>query len=303
MCAFWPNSIASRMQNEWKVTPEEAGVKLVSFLQIKLGKRGHFSGRALKKRIEQNGCRINGRPERFASTSLAAGDIVTLDSFSSQLALPIFDLQRVLYQDDLLLVYNKPPGITCDEKGILAQLRMYERSLQLVHRLDKDTTGLLILAKSEAVRAYFVGEFKQFQVGKSYLALVEGRFKEKKGSIENALGPQKTTGNQVFWKVVEAQAGLYAYTDWEVVQNFTSSALVRCFPKTGRTHQLRVHMASLGHPIIGDQRYNHTPYPSVSAPRCLLHAESVRFRHPKKGLLEFFAPLPSDFEEVLKELK
>lgn len=287
---------------EWIVSLEESGTKLLVFLLHRL--EGKYSARSIKKIIEHNGCEVNGRTERFASTPLGKGDRVCLYlehpfSSSSQTA----DLSRILFEDDALLIYNKPAGLNSDEKGVLQFWKSTLPDLKLVHRLDRDTTGVLLLAKQPAIFNHLVEQFKQFQVEKSYLAIVDGIIDQTKGRIENYLGKKRAYAGQTIWGAVSQNRGLYAYTGWERLNRGSAASLVKCYPKTGRTHQIRVHMAEMGHPILGDFQYGKQFQCSFRPIRTLLHAESIHFYHPLTGIkMNIIAPLPDDFKIAQQKL-
>lgn len=287
---------------EWTATTNDSGAKLLSFISQHL--EGKYSARFIKRAIEQNCCQINGRTERFASTILGTGDRVSLNL--DQLPAPAAsenEGKRVLYEDEALLVYDKPAGVTCDERGILKLLKKKGASLQLVHRLDKDTTGVLLLAKSSRIFENLVDQFKQLQVQKRYLALVDGVVLQEKGIIENYLGKKHAYAGQTIWGAVNAAQGLAAITEWQCLKRGVTASLLACFPKTGRTHQIRVHMAEMGHPILGDFQYGKEFQCPFRPVRILLHAEEIRIHHPTSGqALIFTAPIPDDFKIAQQEL-
>lgn len=285
---------------EWVVTPEESGLKLITFLTQRL--EGKYSSRFIKRLIDHHCCEVNGRKERFASITLAKKDHVRLHLEQSKTIAPTpkkMDLSRILYEDDVLLVYNKPAGINSDEQGILSLFKSTYPSLRLVHRLDRDTTGVLLFSKQDSSFEQLVTQFKNLQVEKSYLAIVDGVFQKKKGIIENCLGKKKALTGQTLWGVVAGTRGLPACTAWEVLKSGKKASLIACKPKTGRTHQIRVHMAGLGHPILGDFQYGKQFQCSYRTSRILLHAESICIAHPLTGeRLCFKAPLPEDFKQA-----
>jgi RluA family pseudouridine synthase len=287
---------------EWIVTSQESGSKLISFLTARLEEK--YSARFLKRLIEQNNCEINGRTQRFASSPLKRGDHVSLRIEQASYSSPYtVEEKRIIYEDDVLLVYNKPAGINSDERGILRVLKARTPSLQLVHRLDRDTTGVLILAKQPAAFENLVKQFKQFQVRKRYQTIVDGIVDSPKGIIENYLGKKKAYAGQTLWGVVSSSRGLYACTEWRRVKKGRMASLLECSPKTGRTHQIRVHMAQMGHPILGDFQYGkhfQCPYRPF---RYLLHAVDIHFLHPVTGApLCLTSPLPDDFKMALQKL-
>jgi RluA family pseudouridine synthase len=287
---------------EWIVPSEESGSKLLSFLMQRL--EGRYSARFLKRLIEHNGCQINNRTERFASTLLGKGDHVCL--YLEHAAVPprvVVEPSRILFEDDALLVYNKPAGINSDEKGILQIWKSHLPHLRLIHRLDRDTTGVLLLAKKPEIYEELVDQFKQLQVHKRYLAIVDGILEQPKGEIENYLGKKRAYAGQTIWGAVSAARGLYACTKWERIKKGRMASLVACYPKTGRTHQIRVHLAEMGHPILGDFQYGKHFQCPYRPPRTLLHSEEIDFRHPLTGKeLCLIAPVPDDFKMAQQEL-
>ncbi len=287
---------------EWMISAKDSGVKLIAFLAQQL--EGKYSARHLKRVIEQNSCQINGRTERFASTVLGKGDHVTLNleqSLAPKTHNP--ELERILYEDDSLFVYDKPAGVSCDEKGILSVLKKINPSLQLIHRLDRETTGVLLLAKNPTVFKNLVQQFKELKVHKKYLAIVDGLVGPSKGVIENHLGKKQAFAGQSLWGSVDSSSGLKALTEWICLKRGKKVSLLSCIPKTGRTHQIRVHLAEMGHPVLGDFQYGKNFQSPYHPSRILLHAEETRFHHPVTGKpLVFSAPLPNDFNQALQEL-
>lgn len=285
--------------NSWIISPESAGKKLVAFLVEQLNKQ--YSARFLKQAIEHNRCQINGRTERFASFILGIGDRIALDLTSLASKKPLtssLSKNRILFEDSDLLVYNKPSGMRCDAEEI-KNLSGFE----LLHRLDRDTTGVLLLAKNERTARSVLLQFKEHKVEKAYLAIVDGTLTGQSGIIDNALGKKKSYQGQTIWGEVDKSDGLPAYTQWRCIRSGKDASLVECFPKTGRTHQLRVHLAGLGHPILGDFQYGNC-FKCVYRPeRHLLHALEVTFLHPTTGQRMLMrAALPQDFIDAQRSL-
>lgn len=217
-----------------------------------------MSLKAIKRAIEEHGCFVNGRPERFASYEVKVEDQIKFTP-------PKHTSIEILYEDKHLLIVNKPPF--CLSQDFFGH--------KLVHRLDKETSGCLLLAKTPEIEKALVALFRERQVSKEYLALVEG--------VPPATGV-----------IREPIEGLSAETGWRLEQKAPS--LIRCYPKTGRTHQIRIHLAWLGHPIWGDWRYKSCK----PAKRVMLHAAKIGFVHPvTKQWLSIEAPLPEDFREAL----
>lgn len=286
----------------WTVTTEETGQKLVTFLHSKLGTE--FSARQVKRFIEMNLCQVNGKVERFASTPLLKGWRVAFDGERKPAAETkewVVEKRRVLFEDEHLMVYDKPAGIPCDAAGMLSLLKKQWPQIQLVHRLDRDTTGVLVLAKSEPVLIAMTDLFRSHQVSKGYWAVVEGVVGKPTGVISKRIA--KVSEGR--WAVVErGQTGAPATTEWVVQSRGQNASLLLCKPTTGRTHQIRLHLRSIDHPILGDYHYHrdfNCPYRPL---RPLLHARRIAFTHPITGVpIEVQAPLPEDFKQALKVLR
>lgn len=288
------------MIDRWQVSLEESGMNLLAFLKKRIP---HYSARALKKALENNCCQINGKTERFASASVGKGDKITLSLLESNAAGSAFDPKRVLDENADLLFYDKPSGHSSDDQFFLRSIQEKYPTAELLHRLDKETTGVLMFAKSEDVRQMVIGYFRKHLVKKTYYALVDGVPKKKSGLIDNYLGRKRIYQGQAIWGEVKPHEGLHAVTAWERERAGGEASLLRCFPKTGRTHQLRVHLSGLGHPILGDFQYGRHFLCKYRAPRCLLHAAEIEFEHPAGNLCTVSAPLPKDFLIALEELK
>lgn len=225
----------------------------------------------------------------------------------------------VIHEDDGLIVLAKPPGIVVHpacghHSGTLVHGLVYhcdnlsgiggEQRPGIVHRLDKDTSGVMVVAKDERTHQALVSLFMERKVEKTYLAILRGRLKSPQGEITRPIGRHPV--NRKKMAVLET-GGREAITRWRVLEEFPSPyTYVELRPKTGRTHQLRVHMAFLGHPIAGDAIYgkkedNHAK-PQIR--RQCLHAFKMSFLHPGKGeKMTFIAPLWPDMVEVLRELR
>ncbi len=212
----------------------------------------------------------------------------------------------IFYEDDSLAVIYKPAGMlvhptnTCRTQTLVNALLYHYRELSsvneafrpgIVHRLDRETSGLMLIAKDNRTHIRLAREFEKHRVHKKYVALVRGRVEFEEGVIDAALDrdPQHFDKRSVAYHQ-DAQA---AKTFYRVMRRLDSHAtLVGLYPRTGRTHQLRVHMAHLGHPILGDDKYGQ----ANSFGRLALHAQSIGFRHPQtKHFVEFSIPFPSEF--------
>lgn len=287
---------------KWRIGSEESGMKLLAFLKKQLPE---FSSRFLKNAVEQNHCQVNEKKERFASFVVGKGDLIVFSIPASRTEKTgiSYEQERVLYENDDLLFYNKPAGISSDDKEFLLLLQKKHPAVQLLHRLDRGTTGVLMFAKSEDVRIQVIGYFRKHLVEKIYYALVDGIPKKKQGVIDNYLGKKTHYEGQSIWGEVNPQEGHHAVTAWELVKQGRESSIVRCFPKTGRTHQLRVHLSGIGHPILGDFQYGNRFRSPYRPGRCLLHAAEIAFEHPANHLIRVAAPLPNDFLKAMEELQ
>jgi tRNA pseudouridine32 synthase / 23S rRNA pseudouridine746 synthase len=202
---------------------------------------------------------------------------------------------EVLHRDHEILVVNKPPGLlSVPGKGedlsdcLMSRILAVFPEALLVHRLDRDTSGVMIFALTPHAQRHLGLQFEKRQVRKTYVARVWGEMAETTGTVDLPLAVDWP--NRPRQKVDHA-AGRAAVTDWRVVRVEDGTTRVRLYPQTGRSHQLRVHMAEIGHPILGDPFY--ATGPARAFPRLMLHSESLRIRHPDGGAgLSFSAPVP-----------
>jgi RluA family pseudouridine synthase len=283
---------------EWVVSKKQEGMRVMDFLLLHIETS---SNKALKRKIEDGSLRINGVLERFASCKLREKDRIAFTDQPKK-TIALFDPQDILYEDDALLLYNKPSGISCDAKGVLTHLSSYNNRLKLVHRLDKDTSGVLVLAKTDPVLKALEALFKERLVEKEYHAIVKGVVPFQTKTISNRLGKVSEFSGQTLYGAC-GPSGLEAVTRFSLLKKGKSSSLVACFPETGRTHQIRVHLAELGFPILGDKLYGKEVGRSWMPSRLLLHSHRIQFKHPfKREVVQVVAPLPAVFEEALKRL-
>lgn len=306
------------------VSEGEAGLRLDQFL----ARRTDYSRSRLSRWLKAGQVRVNGAL-REASYRVRAGEEVALAVPPPEPTelVPEARPLDILYEDDHLLVVNKPPGLVvhpgAGHRGgtLLHALLAHCPALALVgdvsrpglvHRLDKDTSGLLVVAKSAAAHADLVRKFQARMVEKTYLALVWGRLKEPEGQIVGEIGRHPSQRQKMS---ARPRRGKPAVTTWRVLREVPGPlTLVELSPKTGRTHQLRVHLAALGHPVVGDGTYGGGASRFQGLPelagvrklvtRQLLHAWCLAFTHPATGVrLHFEAPLPEDFRVVISRLE
>jgi 23S rRNA pseudouridine1911/1915/1917 synthase len=220
---------------------------------------------------------------------------------------------NVLFEDEEILVINKASGMvvhpgdgTQDDTLVHALLYLYPDTLcpigaperpGIVHRLDKETTGVMIVAKSEKAYYSLVDQFSRRKTGKEYLALVQGVVSSRKGKIDEPVG--RHPKNRI--KMAVVQNGKPAISEWEILQEFGGTfSLLRVRIHTGRTHQIRVHFSFLGHPLAGDLTYGAKNDPNFN--RVMLHAQRLEISHPVSGeKLSFTADLPPDFQQSINK--
>ena len=222
----------------------------------------------------------------------------------------------VVYEDDDLIVVNKPRGMVVHpapghEDGTLVNALLYHCTGQLsgiggairpgiVHRIDKDTSGLLVVAKTDAAHQALTEQMSVHSIHRVYHAVVYGNLKEDTGFVEAPIGRDPKDRKKM---AVTQQNSKYAYTGWQVLERFGNFTYIACKLKTGRTHQIRVHMASIGHPLAGDAVYGPKNCIRSLNGQCL-HAKELGFVHPRTGeWMQFDSPLPPYFTEFLTRLR
>lgn len=247
-------------------------------------KKKETSVKSLKKLIDEKSCYVNAEIERFATRALKKGDAVALKEAQEKATL------KILFEDDFLLLCDKPSGMISDSESIHKALKNV--SYVLVHRLDRETSGVLIVAKSQKVYEAMVELFSEKKVEKTYLAVVKGCVKKEEGAIDRPIGLKKRMQGISLYEV--SKSGKPALTHFRSLKTCDQYSLLLCHPITGRTHQIRVHLQSIGHPILGDSLYGKTE----NYPRLLLHAYQIAFKHPiTHEKISIKAPLPPIFKK------
>jgi 23S rRNA pseudouridine1911/1915/1917 synthase len=295
-----------------ELVADAGGERLDVFLSRKLGELTRSQARRL---IEDGLVTVDGRQAAKAGLTLEAGQRVQVTIPSPEPTSPAPEAipLRIVYEDEDLLVIDKPPGLAVHPSpghasytlvnAVLAHCPQLSRiggegRPGVVHRLDKDTSGLIIVAKNDEAHLSLARQLKERQVDKTYIALVEGRLEPPEGVIEAAVGRHPRDRKRM--AVVEG--GREARTRYRVLREVDGRSLVEAQPETGRTHQIRVHFASIGHPVTGDPLYGRRGEAVV--PRQFLHAQRLAFRHPRTGeRLELEAPLAEDLELALRGLQ
>ncbi|PIS03038.1 MAG: hypothetical protein COT85_03140 [Chlamydiae bacterium CG10_big_fil_rev_8_21_14_0_10_42_34] len=275
---------------KWLVPSEQ---KLVPFLQ---GQIGSYSGKFLRKLLEANLCRINGKVERFGSRVVSGGDTVELAPSWKSLLTPKLSHFDTFYEDDFFKIVSKPAGFVCNDVEVA---KAFGPKHYLVHRLDKDTTGLLIIAKAMASRDELIQLFESREIAKQYIALVDGIPKAKEGIRKSLFAKRGSFQGQTIWG--SSSKGLTAITAWKTISEGKKGSVVLCEPVTGRTHQIRIHMAEMGHPILVDRQYGKIFKCQLFFQRPLLHAYRLNFSFRGKRI-DVVAPLTQDMLEAISLL-
>ena len=289
-----------------------------SRLDIFLSEALSVTRSAAKKLIENDFVTVNGKIAK-ASREVSSGDLVEAQIPAPQkLDLTPQDIPLdIVYEDEDIAVINKPQGLTVHAgnghlSGTLVNALLYRlKNLSsingvvrpgIVHRIDKDTSGLLVVAKNDAAHLSLSEQIAEKTCSREYLALCDGIFKEDRGRVETYIG--RCPSDRIKMAVVPQGKGKYAATNYEVVRRYAAGyTLVRFCLGTGRTHQIRVHCRYLGHPITGDPVYG-AKKQKFNLNGQLLHAFRLTLTHPRTGeLMTFEAPLPDYFEAVLDKLE
>lgn len=208
---------------------------------------------------------------------------------------PPQDSLKIIHADHEILLVDKPSGLlSVPGKGpdladcLIDRIRCVFPEVLLVHRLDRDTSGIMVFALTAQAQRHLGMQFEKRQTQKTYVAQVWGRMEDATGTVDLPIGVDWPNRPR---QMVDYENGRPAVTEWRVVRYLENSTRVQLFPKTGRSHQLRVHMQQIGHPILGDPFYAHGA--ALQAPRLMLHSENLRFRHPDGGMgVSFTAKCP-----------
>ena len=272
-----------------------------------------FSRSHLQKWIEDGNVRVNGQPVK-PKYKLAVGDQVVIEPEAPQKVdltpekIPL----DIVYEDGDVIVVNKPQGMVVHPapghpNHTLVNALLYHSPLStingefrpgIVHRIDKDTSGLLMVAKNDLAHRSLAAQLKAKTNQREYVALVHGVIKQDAGTINAPIGRSKKDRK----KQAVVSDGRHAVTHFKVLHRFRHYTLVSCRLETGRTHQIRVHMKSIGHPLAGDPLYG--PRKTLPGRGQYLHARLLGFKHPRTGKeLVFTAPLPEYFQQMLDKLK
>lgn len=299
---------------EYKTTKEEAGVRIDRFLSEK---NEEISRSYLQKLLKEKQITVNNAPVK-ANYKIQAEDFirVELPDMEEPDILPEYIPLDILYEDKDVLVINKPKDMVVHPSaghtsGTLVNAVMFHCKENLsgingvlrpgiVHRIDKDTTGALLICKNDTAHRDLAEQLKQHSIKRRYRAIVAGNLKEDEGTIEGPIGRHPIDRKKM---AINYKNGKEAVTHYKVLERFKNATYVECRLETGRTHQIRVHMTSIGHPLLGDEVYGSGKNPYHLQGQAL-HAMILGFVHPSTGeYMEFEAPLPEYFTKLLDKLR
>lgn len=307
------------------------GCRADLFLKEKLRRKSRaFIQKAIADgRILLSSRALGEMPRLKPSTMLQVGDEVQVITDRSHPEPPVDFDYKILLEDEHVLVIDKPGNLPVHPAGrfffntLLSRLRHDRledfhngRDFYLVHRIDRETSGILIIGKSSKDAGDLVAQFREHKVEKRYLAVVQGRVEADEFVVDKALAHDPVSNVRLKMAVTDAPDGLPSYTGFRVLRRTKRFTLVECAPRTGRQHQIRVHLASVGHPIVGDKLYGGVAdvflsylerrpltdamHEALILKRQALHACSLRFRHPiTKADTTITSPLPRELQELL----
>lgn len=290
---------------------EAAGTRADVFLAAKLG-----VSRSNMQKLLEDGRVKRGEKIIKANYKVRAGEMFVVDIPEPEPieAVPENIPLDIIYEDDDVVVLNKARGMVVhpapgNYTGTLVNALLYHCSNLsginsairpgIVHRLDKDTSGIMIVAKNDAAHISLSQQIQSKTAVRTYLAVVRGNIKTDSGTIETQIARDKTDRKKM---AVVKEGGRDAITDYEVLERFGKYTLVRCKLRTGRTHQIRVHMEYLGYPLVGDPKYSPMKTPFGIKGQAL-HSHTLEFMHPRTGeRMKFEAPLPEDMHKIITRL-
>ena len=305
------------MTEEFKAeyTPGEEILRIDRFLGSRLEQ---VSRSYLQKLVKDGAVLVNGKPVK-SSYKVENGDRIRLeipDAVEPEIEAEPMELD-ILYEDSDIILINKPKGMVVHPaaghysgtlvNGLMAHCKNELSGINgvmrpgIVHRIDMDTTGVLIVCKNDKAHNAIAEQLKVHSITRKYYAIVHGVLKADTGTVNAPIGRHPVDRKKMS---INEKNGKEAVTHYQVLRRFRRFTFVECQLETGRTHQIRVHMASIGHPLLGDQVYGPAKVPFSGLQGQTLHAGVLGIIHPSTGeYMEFTAPLPAYFEAVLKKLE
>ena len=304
-------------KKEFRIDTDQAGKRI----DILMSELSGLTRSQVRKLIEDDRLTVNSdrtKPNYKARNA----DIVCISFPEEEQELVPEDLPvEVLFLDDFLIVVNKPPDMVVypaaghSNGTLMNAVAFHAKKLAsvgaplrpgVVHRLDKDTSGVMVVALDDSAYYDLVEQFRSRTIDRRYRAIVFGNLKENSGTISSRIGRSESDRKKMSTR---SKRGKEAVTAWKVLERFQTAALIEAKLGTGRTHQIRVHFASIGHPVLGDRTYGsktsiETNRRKITFPRQMLHAEHLGFTHPGTGgRFEFSSPMPEDMDTKIKELR
>jgi len=299
--------------------PDDKGLRLDVFIAQRLE---NFTRSQVQLLNRSGAILVEGHPDK-AGYRIRGGETIDVDLHALEPALltPEQIPLQIYFEDQDLAVIEKPaglvvhPGSGSNKETVVHGLLFHFQNLSdiggigrpgIVHRLDKKTSGLLIVAKNNVAHARLSKDFAERRVEKTYWALVHGKPSSDRGTIELTVGRHPTIRTKM---AAGKPHGRSAHTEYRVVDRFRGFSLLEVRIKTGRTHQIRVHLSAIGHPVVGDDVYGERQYDEFAKKfrelnRYFLHATALRFTHPGTGVvLEFHSPLPRELQDLLESIK
>ena len=290
-----------------EVIVDEENIRIDKYLASKID----FSRETITKMLAEEYILVNGKSIK-ASYKVKVGDVILIkDGFVKEMTLEATKMDiDIVYEDEYLMVINKDSGVVVhpgagnSNDTLVNGLLYYNKTLSkgeelrpgIVHRLDKDTSGLMIVAKDDKAHELLADDFKNKRIHREYIALLDGVFPQKKAIIDAPIGRSK----QYFDKMEVCKDGKKAITNLEVIKKYKDYTLVKLVLETGRTHQIRVHLAYIGYPVHNDPVYSNKVCTDFGQ---FLHSAYLKFKHPITGeVLEFNSKLPEEFQTFIDNL-
>ena len=298
---------------QWIATKEDEGIRLDAFLSQKSGET-----RSRIQNLIKDGCAaVNGGAPKKAGQPVSAGDAIALDipDPAPLEAVPVEMDVPIVYEDEDIVVVNKPRNLVTHPaaghaQDTLVNALLYhcgdslsgvggERRPGIVHRIDRDTSGLIIAAKNDAAHQYLSAQLADHTLARTYECIVVGSLREDRGTVDAPIARHPADRK----RMAVVAGGREAVTHWEVIARYPGYTHVRCKLETGRTHQIRVHLAWRNHPILGDTVYGHKKPELGQSSQCL-HARELTFVHPRTGeRMTVRCELPDYFTALLEKLR